>query len=194
MTEDILFDNIYIGHSVEDAKALAAETFNIKKPLEVAQQKAKAELDIDEMDTKVSFKEDPVEFVRQKVFTFIDLAKLDPVVAFKSHPETGAALVGALVTLFGMLGVLFGIIGSSQRPITKVCPSILPASITPDIFCGSHRKRRTPQLQMTRKSPRRPHQLRQQARPRKRTVPSRSGSEMLRSKAGCERRCGSCRR
>jgi len=119
MTEDILFDNIYIGHSVADAKALAAETFDIKKPLEVAEQKAKAEADIDEMDGKVVFKDAPVEFVRQKVFTFIDLARLDPVLAFKSHPETGAGLVGALLTLFGMLGVLFGLIGSSQRPITK---------------------------------------------------------------------------
>ncbi|KAG5220329.1 coq1 hexaprenyl diphosphate synthase [Salix suchowensis] len=29
MTEDILFDNIYVGHSVDDAKALAAATFEI---------------------------------------------------------------------------------------------------------------------------------------------------------------------
>jgi hypothetical protein len=29
MTEDILFDNVYLGHSLEDAKALAAETFNV---------------------------------------------------------------------------------------------------------------------------------------------------------------------
>jgi len=34
MTEDILFDNIYVGHSVDDAKALAAETFDIKHSLE----------------------------------------------------------------------------------------------------------------------------------------------------------------
>ena len=34
MTEDILFDNIYVGHSEEDAKAFAAETFDVKKPLE----------------------------------------------------------------------------------------------------------------------------------------------------------------
>ena len=33
MTEDILFDNLYVGHSVEDAKKLAAETFEVKKPL-----------------------------------------------------------------------------------------------------------------------------------------------------------------
>ena len=36
MTEDILFDNLYIGHSVEDAKKLAAETFEVKKELEKA--------------------------------------------------------------------------------------------------------------------------------------------------------------
>ncbi|KAJ7116809.1 Calreticulin family-domain-containing protein [Mycena crocata] len=117
MTEDILFDNIYVGHSPEDAKAFAAETFEIKKPLENAASKPDA--DDDDDDSEVSFKEDPVAFIRQKVFTFIDLAKLDPLLAFKSHPETGVALAGALLTLFGMLGALFGLVGAGQKPITK---------------------------------------------------------------------------
>lgn len=133
MTEDILFDNIYIGHSLEDAKAFAAETFEVKKPLEVIADKAAEPLDDDDID-QVSFKEqpiayirqtllklaqDPVDFIRQKIFTFIDLAKIDPVLAFKTHPETGAGLVGVLLTLFGMLGALFGLVGASQTPITK---------------------------------------------------------------------------
>jgi hypothetical protein len=122
MTEDILFDNIYVGHSVEDAQALAAETFGVKKPLEVADEEAKEKVfeTEDEMAAKVSFKDDPVEFVRQKVFTFIDLAKLDPLLAFKTHPKTGASLAGAVFTLFGMVGALLGLIGGSQKPITKV--------------------------------------------------------------------------
>jgi hypothetical protein len=118
MTEDILFNNIYVGHSVEDAKALAAETFDVKKPLEVAQNKVDFE---DDITSEVSFKEDPVGFVREKVFTFIDLAKIDPVAALKSQPETGAGLAIALFTLFGMLGGLLGLVGSQTQPITKVC-------------------------------------------------------------------------
>ncbi|KAJ7492233.1 Calreticulin family-domain-containing protein [Mycena latifolia] len=118
MTEDILFDNIYIGHSTEDAKAFAAETFDIKKPLEAAAAKPETS-DEDDDESAPSFKEDPMAFIRSKVFTFIDLAKLDPLLAFKTHPETGVALAGALLTLFGMIGALFGLVGAGQKPITK---------------------------------------------------------------------------
>ena len=38
---DILFDNIYIGHSVEDANKFKVETFDVKKPLETEQAKPK---------------------------------------------------------------------------------------------------------------------------------------------------------
>lgn len=119
MTEDILFDNIYVGHSVEDAKAFAAETFDIKKELEVAASKA-TKLDGEDDDEELSFKDDPITFIREKVLTFIDLAKLDPLLAFKTHPETGVGLAGALFTLLGMVGALFGLIGGQQKPITKV--------------------------------------------------------------------------
>ncbi|KAH7907792.1 Calreticulin-domain-containing protein [Hygrophoropsis aurantiaca] len=119
MTEDILFDNIYVGHSLDDAKVLAASTYDIKKPFEDAQAaKEEAELEAEDADIP-AFKEDPVAFVRGKVFTFIDAAKVDPVGAFKAQPETGAALVGAVLTFFGMLGALFGMVGSTQKPVTK---------------------------------------------------------------------------
>ena len=118
MTEDILFDNIYIGHSVEGAKTFAAETFEIKKPLEAATAKVADKLDDD--DELPSWKEDPITFIRQKVILFIDLVQIDPILALKTHPETGAALAGALFTLFGMIGALFGLVGAQQKPITKV--------------------------------------------------------------------------
>ena len=118
MTEDILFDNIYVGHSTEDAKRLASETFEIKKPLEVAADKPVADEDEEE---KISFKDDPVSFVRTRVLAFIEAAKADPLGAFKSQPETGAALVFALFTLCGMFGALVNIIGGAQKPVvTKV--------------------------------------------------------------------------
>lgn len=124
MTEDILFNNIYVGHSPEDAKALALETFEVKKPLEVALDKP-AVADEDE-DESISFKDDPISFIRTRVLAFIEAAKVDPLQAFKTQPETGAALAGALFTLFGMLGALVSIIGGAQKPVvTKVNLSFL---------------------------------------------------------------------
>ena len=119
MTEDILFDNIYVGHSLEDAQAFAKETFDVKKPLEKALEEAETKADEPESEAK-SFKEDPVGFIREKAFSFIELATLDPVLAIKTQPETAAALGVSVLTLIGMLGALFGIVGSSQKPITKV--------------------------------------------------------------------------
>ncbi|TRM61557.1 Calreticulin family-domain-containing protein [Schizophyllum amplum] len=116
MTEDILFDNIYVGHSIEDANAFKAETFDVKKPLEVAAKNKKADVDDDD---ELTFSEDPVGFIRYKVFDFIDLARLDPVLAFKTSPETGAALALGVLTLFGMFGALFGLVGSQQKPSSK---------------------------------------------------------------------------
>lgn len=121
MTEDILFDNIYIGHSVEDAKKLAQETYFAKHAIEEAAEKAANKLDEDEEESAVTFKDDPVAFIRQKVFTFVEAAKVDPVNAFKTQPETGAGIAISLVTFFGMIGVLLGLVGGQQPPVTKVC-------------------------------------------------------------------------
>ena len=120
MTEDILFDNIYIGHSVEDAAALAAESWEIKKTLEEEAAKSNVVED-DEEETVADLKSDPVAFIRQKIFTFVETAKVDPVFAVKTQPETAAGLALAATTLFGMIATLLGLIGGQQKPITKVC-------------------------------------------------------------------------
>ncbi|KAF9447037.1 Calreticulin-domain-containing protein [Macrolepiota fuliginosa MF-IS2] len=114
MTEDILFDNLYVGHSVEDAKKLAAETFEIKKPLETKADKPET---TDEDEDEATFKDDPVSFIRSKVLNFVDDVKEDPIGAFKSQPETGAALAAALFTILGMLGAFLGLIGGAQKPV-----------------------------------------------------------------------------
>ncbi|KAH9982276.1 Calreticulin family-domain-containing protein [Lactifluus volemus] len=129
MTEDILFDNIYVGHSIDDAKALAAETFDFKHSLEKAAEDAGFPDDDEDLEGP-SFAKNPVEFLRSKALKFIALARTDPVTAFKTHPETGAALVGALLTFFGMLGALFGLVGSQQKTVTK--PSKKTDAPTPD--------------------------------------------------------------
>jgi len=129
MTEDILFNNIYIGHSLEDAKALAAETFDVKKRLEAAEKKA-AE-DHEATEGQIVFKEDPVAFIREKVFEFIELARVDPLYAAKSRPETAAGLALATVTFFGMLAVFVtSLFGGQSKPVAK--PSKKTDAPTPD--------------------------------------------------------------
>ncbi|KAI5122387.1 hypothetical protein M0805_004144 [Coniferiporia weirii] len=118
MTPNILFDNIYIGHSVDEAKAFAAQTYDIKHPLEEALNKKTKKIDDDEEEL-ISFKEDPMAFIRQKIFSFLEDAKEDPVEAFKTHPETGGALAVSAITFIGMLLTLAGVIGSQQKPVAK---------------------------------------------------------------------------
>ena len=120
MTEDILFDNVYIGHSLEDAQALAKETYEIKKAIEDEIKKANEPKYEDEEEAEVSWKEDPAAFIRSKLNNFIETAKVDPVFAIKSQPETAGALAVVLATFFGVLGVLLGLIGGQQKPAVKV--------------------------------------------------------------------------
>lgn len=119
MENDILFDNIYIGHSVDDAEKLASETWALKKPVEAAQDSAAGAKDAQDEGATVSLKENPVEFVNQKIqqFTAI-LAQGGPIPAVKAVPEVagaGAALVVAFILLF--VSVLPG--GSAPAPEKK---------------------------------------------------------------------------
>ena len=121
MTEDILFSNIYVGHSTSDAKALAQETFHVKSKVEkAAEAKEKKAFDADGDVPESTFTSAPIEFIRKAIFEFVELAKIDPVLAVKSKPETAGAVAIAVFTLFGMLGALFGVVGAAQKPVTKV--------------------------------------------------------------------------
>ncbi|KAF8333147.1 calnexin [Cantharellus anzutake] len=118
MTEDIFFDNIYIGNSVKDAKKLAKDTFHVKHALEkAAREVEKPEPTPEDEVATLKFTDAPLEWLRNQAFTFIDLAKLDPIAAFKAKPETGAALVAILLTFLGSFGALFGLIGGSQKSV-----------------------------------------------------------------------------
>lgn len=132
MTPNILFDNIYIGHSAEDAKALAAETYDIKHTLEEATSKS-AKKAVDEEDELIVLMEDPIGFLRQRIAFFLDDLRDDPVEAFKTHPETAGALVVSAITFVGMLLALAGIIGGQQQPVRKVSVH----SLTRSLICFS---------------------------------------------------------
>lgn len=121
MQNDILFDNIYIGHSIADAEKLAEETFFVKHPVEKAVEaasKPKAE-DKPKSPLDLTFSEDPVAFIKQKVDLFIALAKVDPIEAIKFVPEVA---IGAAVGLFTLLGVLIGLLtmgAPAPAPVKK---------------------------------------------------------------------------
>jgi len=114
MTEDILFDNLYIGHSLEDAKKLAEETYEVKKKIEETVKKAEEKAEAEEAgEIQTVFKDDPVGFIREKVFEFFELAKVDPVFAAKAKPETAAGL--GFVALF-FIGALFSLVSGGSPP------------------------------------------------------------------------------
>src|SRR5690349_5368947 len=104
MQSEILFDNIYIGHSVEDAAALRAETYDIKRPLEDAEDKKSAPKKADKPASPMdlSFKEDPVKYVKEKLDLFISIAKTDPVEAIRFLPEVAGGIGVLLVTLIAV--------------------------------------------------------------------------------------------
>ena len=111
MQSDILFDNIYIGHSVEDAAAFRAETYDAKRPVEDAEDEAskpKAS-DIPKSPSDLSFKDDPVTFIKEKFDLFLTIAKNDPLEAIRFVPEIGYTIVGIVgVSLLAVVGILFG--------------------------------------------------------------------------------------
>ena len=121
MQNDILFDNIYIGHSVEDAEKLKGETFDIKHPIEEEEDAASKP----KPDTKPSspmdlvFMEDPIKYVREKLNFFITLAKKEPIQAIKLMPEVAGGIGGVAVLVITLLFGLLSVGGSSPPPQVK---------------------------------------------------------------------------
>ncbi|KAK8849441.1 hypothetical protein IAR55_004773 [Kwoniella newhampshirensis] len=127
MTEDILFDNILIGHDIDQAKAFAKETYHSKKPIEKEAEGSNE--DDDELDEPSTL----VDKVRLKVYEFIHLCGFDVAQAIKQMPEIAAGLAAAAFTLIGMLLALFGLIGSAPTKVkqsTTVKKAAAPAPAT----------------------------------------------------------------
>ena len=121
MQSDILFDNIYIGHSVEDAEKLKAETYDVKAAIETAEEDAarpppppKPESPMD-----LKFTDDPVTYVREKVDLFYTLAKKDPVEAVKTLPEVAGGIGALAVTVIALILGVAGMAGGSPPPQVK---------------------------------------------------------------------------
>jgi calnexin len=113
MQKDILFDNIYIGHSIEDADKLKAATFDLKKPVEKSEEEAsRPKPEEPESPSDIKFTDDPVKYVKAKVDLFITLAKVDPVDAIKSVPEVAGGAAGLVILV---LAILIGAVGGGAK-------------------------------------------------------------------------------
>jgi calnexin len=119
MQNDIMFDNIYIGHSVEDADKFAQETFAKKhaaeKLVELAEKPATPEPP--KPPGQVTFTENPVAYLKEKVELFVLIAKQDPIQAIKFVPEIA---IGLAVAAFALLGALIALLGSAAPAPAKV--------------------------------------------------------------------------
>lgn len=105
MQSDISFDNIYIGHSVEDADAFRAETYDVKRPIEDeedAKNKPKP-ADLPKSPSDLNFMDDPVTFVKEKLELFITLAQKDPIEAIRFMPEVAGGIGGVLALLIAII-------------------------------------------------------------------------------------------
>ncbi|GAA5983808.1 hypothetical protein JCM11641_005199 [Rhodosporidiobolus odoratus] len=123
MTEDILFDNIFISDSESDLQQFISETWSIKAPVETALEKAdkpEPKPHSDEGGPEPDFKTSPVEFVKFKARQFVDEVIVDPKKAFVERPVTGGVVGVVFATVVGLLGVLLSLLfTSSTSPATQ---------------------------------------------------------------------------
>ncbi|KAI9228882.1 MAG: calnexin [Piptocephalis tieghemiana] len=117
MQSDILFDNLYIGHSEEEAKTLAETSWRPKheaeKKLEEASKPPTPESEdplLGDQNVGPVFLKDPVGFLRHHLSSFADQALKDPLQAILEAPLVAAGLLGTM-TLF--LIALLAISGGS---------------------------------------------------------------------------------
>lgn len=122
MQSDIMFDNIYIGHSVDDAKKFADETFHEKHPieslLELADKPVEEEKPV-RSPSDLVFMDDPVHYIREKLDLFFTIAQSDPIQAVKFLPEVAGGLGAVLVTLIAIIIGVVSMGGSTPAPVKK---------------------------------------------------------------------------
>lgn len=123
MQNDILFDNIYIGHSVADAEKLADETFHEKHPieqlLELAEKPKEDETKPPRSPSDLVFLDDPVHYVKEKLDLFFTIAQNDPIQAIKFVPEVAGGFAAIVLAL---ISVIVGVVtlGASSPEVKKV--------------------------------------------------------------------------
>ena len=123
MQSDILFDNIYIGHSIEDAEKFAQETFFEKHPIEqLLELESKPKPDEKKPPRSPSdlvFMDDPIHYIREKLDLFFTIAQNDPIQAIKFVPEAAGGLAAVAITLLAVIIGVVSMSGSSAAPKVK---------------------------------------------------------------------------
>ncbi|KAF9978195.1 hypothetical protein BGZ73_003376 [Actinomortierella ambigua] len=131
MQDDILFDNIYVGHSVEDAEQLAAETWEIKSKSEKKQDEAANP--VPKPLEPLSFKEDPIRFITTQLQEFIELAREDPLNAIHSRPVVTAAIAGVVGITFGLVLIVLGLLSAAPTVAASATAKAKKTdAVTPD--------------------------------------------------------------
>ncbi|KAF9408628.1 hypothetical protein BGZ94_002245 [Podila epigama] len=119
MQKDILFDNIYIGHSIADAEALATESWKIKHDTETKlEELANPRPKKDAPSTPVTFKEDPIKYIVDELKVFFEEAREDPMSAINNNPTATAILAGAVGVTFGLFLILMGLMSAAPASTT----------------------------------------------------------------------------
>ncbi|KAI9593289.1 Calreticulin family-domain-containing protein [Syncephalis fuscata] len=127
MQNEILFDNIYIGHSVEDAKAFADETWAVKHKIEQALQKANEP----DMPTEDAADEDESTFqrwilsFRRSFQKFYEHAQEDFLEAVTTHPMVVAGLAGLVTVAFVLAFGILGIVSAASNSVTIITSTIV---------------------------------------------------------------------
>lgn len=133
MQNDILFDNIYIGHSVADAEKFAQETFFEKHPVEQLielAEKPKDEPVKPKSPSDLVFMDDPVHYVKEKLDLFFTIAQNDPIQAIKFVPEAAGGLAAVFVTLIAVIVGIVSASGSTPPPAVKKAAEKTKATAT----------------------------------------------------------------
>jgi len=125
MQSDITFDNIYVGKSLDEAKAFAKATFSDKKPIEDAADKASKPADSHkhtESGTPFDLellKADPLGYSKAKALEFVDDLKTDFVGTLKGQPQTSAVFGGILAMLVGLIGIVLSLLSPKPKVVKK---------------------------------------------------------------------------
>ncbi|CED82206.1 Calnexin [Phaffia rhodozyma] len=138
MTEDMLFDNIYIGHSVADAKAFADETFHIKYPIETAAETAALDEDVEDkavartgLSKVTGVIQDRIDFVRDTWPEFFEEAVKDWRSAIKTYPEFLATVVLSALTILATLATLFSSLFGGAPTTIQSAPKTKKVAVVP---------------------------------------------------------------
>lgn len=123
MQNDILFDNIYIGHSIEDAEKFAQETFHEKHPIEqLLELESKPKVDdkpAPKSPSDLVFMDDPVLYIKEKLDLFFTIAQNDPIQAIKFVPEAAGGLAAVAITILALIVGVVSMSGSTPPPAVK---------------------------------------------------------------------------